>query len=118
MICGKGGRGKSTITTLWAQALNAKGKRVLVVDADESHQCLHRLLGAQPPVVVMDAMGGRLGSKHALAAIPRNPRLFLHSLDGKALTEDVAAIQAVCRFIETFKKPVSLATLYSRMFYG
>ena len=61
LICGKGGSGKSTLTTLLARALNASGKQVLVVDADESNLCLHRLLGAQLPEILMDAMGGRKG---------------------------------------------------------
>ncbi len=69
MICGKGGSGKSTITALLARALNRRGKRVLVVDADESNLCLHRLLGARLPEVLMDAMGGRKGVKEQLKPI-------------------------------------------------
>ena len=67
LICGKGGSGKSTITTLLARALNEAGKTVLVVDADESNLCLHRLLGARLPQILMDAMGGRKGVKEQLA---------------------------------------------------
>lgn len=66
LICGKGGSGKSTITTLLARALNESGKKVLVVDADESNLCLHRLLGARLPEILMDAMGGRKGVKSQL----------------------------------------------------
>jgi CO dehydrogenase maturation factor len=66
MISGKGGCGKSTITTLLARALTRKGKKVLVVDADESNLCLHRLLGAEQPEIMMDAMGGRQGSRERL----------------------------------------------------
>ena len=66
LICGKGGSGKSTLTTLLARALNASGKQVLVVDADESNLCLHRLLGTQIPEILMDAMGGRKGVKEQL----------------------------------------------------
>ncbi len=61
MICGKGGCGKSTITILLARALAETGKKVLVVDADESNLCLHRLLGAHQPEIMMDAMGGTTG---------------------------------------------------------
>lgn len=61
LICGKGGSGKSTVTTLLAKALSRSGKKVLVVDADESNLCLHRLLGAHFPKILMDAMGGRKG---------------------------------------------------------
>jgi CO dehydrogenase maturation factor len=74
MICGKGGSGKSTITTLLARALNTSGKTVLVVDTDESNLCLHRLLGAQLPEVLMENMGGRKGAKEKLhPSFPHKP---------------------------------------------
>jgi CO dehydrogenase maturation factor len=74
MICGKGGSGKSTITTLLARALNTSGKTVLVVDTDESNLCLHRLLGARLPEVLMENMGGRKGAKEKLnPSFPHKP---------------------------------------------
>ncbi len=66
MICGKGGSGKSTITALLARALVETGKKVLVIDSDESNLCLHRLLGITQPEIMMDAMGGRTGTKEKL----------------------------------------------------
>lgn len=66
MICGKGGCGKSTITALLAKALKTQGRTVLVVDADESNLCLHRLLGLPLPEILMDAMGGRQGTREKL----------------------------------------------------
>ncbi len=66
MICGKGGCGKSTLTVLLARVLADTGKKVLVVDADESNLCLHRLLGANQPEILMDAMGGRKGTREKL----------------------------------------------------
>lgn len=44
-ICGKGGSGKSTITTLLARVLAASGYRCLVIDSDDSNVGLHRKLG-------------------------------------------------------------------------
>ncbi len=66
MICGKGGCGKSTFTVLLAKALAAQGKKVLVIDADESNLCLHRLLGTEQPEIMMDSMGGRSGTRTRL----------------------------------------------------
>lgn len=74
MICGKGGSGKSTITALLAKALKNSGKSVLVIDTDESNLCLHRLLGARMPEVLMDAMGGRKEVKEKLhPSFPHRP---------------------------------------------
>ncbi len=44
-ICGKGGCGKSTVTSLLAKALARRGNEVLVIDSDESNYGLHRQLG-------------------------------------------------------------------------
>jgi CO dehydrogenase maturation factor len=44
-VCGKGGVGKSTITALLTRALSKAGRRVLVLDTDESNPGLFRLLG-------------------------------------------------------------------------
>jgi CO dehydrogenase maturation factor len=61
-VCGKGGSGKSTVVSLLAKAARADGYRVLVVDSDESNSGLFRLLGfEQPPVPLMDLVGGKKG---------------------------------------------------------
>jgi len=59
IICGKGGSGKSTISTLMARALSNRGYSVLMVDGDESNVGLHRLLGGEEPVIFMDGLGGK-----------------------------------------------------------
>ena len=49
ILCGKGGRGKSTVSALLARAYEARGYKVLVVDSDESNFGLHRQLGLPLP---------------------------------------------------------------------
>jgi len=59
-VSGKGGSGKSTVTTLLAAAFRRKGFRPLIVDADESNSVLYRMLGmANPPQPLVALAGGR-----------------------------------------------------------
>ena len=44
-VCGKGGSGKSVLVRLLADGLRNRGRRVLVVDSDESNTGLERMLG-------------------------------------------------------------------------
>lgn len=59
VLCGKGGCGKSTTTVLLAKELARNGKRVLVVDSDESNFGLHMQLGMPLPRDFIEAVGGR-----------------------------------------------------------
>ncbi|MDO8674034.1 MAG: P-loop NTPase [Dehalococcoidia bacterium] len=68
-ICGKGGCGKSVVSRLLADGLRARGRRVLVVDADESNTGLHRMLGFdQPPLPLLSLFGGKEKVAAAIAA--------------------------------------------------
>ncbi len=49
MVCGKGGSGKSSISSLLAKEYEKMGNKVLVVDYDESNFGLHRQLGVDLP---------------------------------------------------------------------
>ena len=66
IICGKGGSGKSTLSTLMAKALRNRGYAMLVVDGDESNLGLHRLLGGEEPVVFLDSLGGKKGFREKM----------------------------------------------------
>jgi len=59
VICGKGGSGKSTIIALLARHYAQSGRRVLVIDTDESNAGLHRLLGIDAPKDLMEFFGGK-----------------------------------------------------------
>lgn len=59
-VCGKGGSGKSVVTRLLADRLRARGRKVLVVDSDESNTGLHRMLGFKsPPEPLTELLGGK-----------------------------------------------------------
>lgn len=58
-VCGKGGCGKSTVTSLLAKALARRGKEVLVIDSDESNYGLHRQLGMELPGDFTGYFGGK-----------------------------------------------------------
>jgi len=59
LICGKGGSGKSTVSSLLAKAMAVKGFDVLVIDTDESNYGLHRQLGMELPGDFMNFFGGK-----------------------------------------------------------
>jgi len=59
LVCGKGGSGKSTITALLAREIAGRGRKVLVIDTDESNIGLHNLLGIAKPDDFMNYFGGK-----------------------------------------------------------
>ena len=59
-VCGKGGSGKSALTSLLANQAVSRGLGVLVVDSDESNSGLFKMLGFEnPPVPLMELVGGK-----------------------------------------------------------
>ncbi|MFZ5564542.1 MAG: P-loop NTPase [Thermodesulfobacteriota bacterium] len=66
VLCGKGGSGKSSVAAVLARALAKTGLTVLVVDGDESNTGLHRLLGLDRPVNLMDHLGGKKAFKQKM----------------------------------------------------
>jgi CO dehydrogenase maturation factor len=69
LICGKGGSGKSTITSLLAKNLETQSYRVLVVDADESNFGLSAQLGLADPVELMEQIGGKRAVKNKMGRV-------------------------------------------------
>ena len=66
LICGKGGSGKSTLTSLLAGEFVRRKQKVLVVDGDESNYGLHALLGLELPSDLLNYFGGKKGVAAAL----------------------------------------------------
>jgi len=59
-VCGKGGSGKSTLTTLLAREFVRKNFNTLVVDSDESNTNLYRSLNLDSmPTPLMEMVGGK-----------------------------------------------------------
>uniref|UniRef100_A0A7C5PMT9 Nitrogenase reductase n=1 Tax=Thermodesulfobium narugense TaxID=184064 RepID=A0A7C5PMT9_9BACT len=65
LICGRGGCGKSTLTTIAANTLSKRGE-VFVLDADESNLCLTNMLGLNSEKTLMEYLGGKAEIKKAL----------------------------------------------------
>lgn len=58
-VCGKGGCGKSTTSALLAREFAGRGKKVLIVDSDESNFGLHKQLGVELPKDFTEYFGGK-----------------------------------------------------------
>lgn len=59
LVCGKGGCGKSVVSALIAKELAKRGKRVLVVDTDESNFGIYKNFGVEQPKDFMEYLGGK-----------------------------------------------------------
>ena len=59
LVCGKGGSGKSTVVALLATELEKRGRKVLILDSDESNFALGSLLGMPKPADFMEYFGGK-----------------------------------------------------------
>ncbi len=59
LVCGKGGCGKSVVAALIAKELAKRGKRVLVIDTDESNFGIYRNFGVEQPKDFMEYLGGK-----------------------------------------------------------
>lgn len=75
-VCGKGGSGKSVLTSLLANQAISHGLGVLVIDSDESNSGLFKTLGfGNPPVPLMELIGGKKKLKEKM----RNPNVLAES---------------------------------------
>lgn len=59
LICGKGGSRKSTMSARLAKEITRRGKKVLVIDTDESNFGIHIHLGMKKPADFMHYFGGK-----------------------------------------------------------
>ncbi|AIJ05352.1 Cobyrinic acid a, c-diamide synthase 1 [Methanocaldococcus bathoardescens] len=87
-ICGKGGCGKSSITTLMAKEFAKNGYRVLVIDGDESNLSLHKLLGMDMPKDFIEYLGGRKEFMKKLKSQPKENVKLFEELSIESLPKD------------------------------
>ena len=76
---GKGGVGKSTVTTGLGLALVNRGKRVLLIDGDAGLGCLDHMLGVTEELAfdIADVVAGRVEPIKAVYSCPFSDGLFL-----------------------------------------
>ena len=112
IISGKGGSGKSTMSALLAIALKDLGFSVLLVDADESNEGLHRHLGISYPVPLLDSLGGKKGFRKMTTttfpqighAMPFRDNMRIKEIPGNCIAEadgiKLLVIGKICEFGE------------------
>ncbi|GAB4348272.1 MAG: P-loop NTPase [Candidatus Abyssubacteria bacterium] len=68
-VCGKGGSGKSTIVSLLAAGFKRNGRKVIILDSDESNANLFWTLGFDRPArPLMDLVGGKKAVQQKMIA--------------------------------------------------
>lgn len=84
-ICGKGGCGKTVVTTLFARVLAEEGYTVLIIDSDESNPGLYRMLGfAHSPTPLVEEFrgGARVMPEFDMQRLP------LHDIPSEYLAQE------------------------------
>ena len=105
-VCGKGGNGKSVLTSLLANQAISRGLGVIVVDSDESNSGLFKMLGFEtPPVPLMEIVGGKNKLREKMSqpnilseshfSIREIPSLYLIRSNGLAMVSIGKILQAL-----------------------
>lgn len=102
LISGKGGTGKSTAAALLGGALAQHGKRVLLVEVNETMRCLDVICGVCGKVVydLADVLANRCAPEKAIAESTIYPNLFVMCApysDGRIQTDAFAVVIAQMR---------------------
>ncbi len=91
ILSGKGGTGKTTVSTSLALALADLGRRVLIVDADVGLRCCDLLMGMEDLVVydASDILEDRCSLQEAITVHPEKSNLHLLSAPQMIMPGDV-----------------------------
>ena len=99
VVCGKGGVGKSLIAYYLSKALEDMGKKVILLDADESNTGLKRIFGSTQ-ISLLDYLGGRKKFK----SLPKGSSLInTDTLLFSDLPEEVVSVSGRIHFINVGK---------------
>jgi len=106
-LCGKGGSGKSVLTTLLANQAISRGLQVLVVDSDESNSGLFRMLGfKEPPVPFMELLGGKKKLKERMSQknVLREDQFFIKDIPSRYIVKrDNLALVSIGKILQAFE---------------
>lgn len=99
---GKGGTGKTTLTSNIGCALTKKNKRVLLIDTDSGFKGLDLALGVSDKVVFsfLDVIHGNTSARDAMLTTKEIPNLYLISAPYNSIGDEIT-IEMVAKFIET-----------------
>lgn len=101
---GKGGVGKSTVTTMLGAALAARGRRVLLIDCDAGLGSLDHMLGVSEHMVfdIADVVSGAVEPGKAVYGSAFEPNLFL--LSAPATEEDVVSPEVMRQLVAVLSR--------------
>ncbi len=106
-LCGKGGSGKSILTTLLAKQAASRGLQVLVVDSDESNSGLFRMLGLDgPPVPFMELLGGKQKLKERMSQknVLRTDGFLIRDIPSRYLVKrDSIMLVSIGKILQAFE---------------
>lgn len=101
LASGKGGTGKSFLTTNLAVALHRTGLRVAIADCDFGLANAHLLLGVNPRLTMQHVLDGAASVQDALVVTPFGPRLLAGGSGVASLAElEARHMQVLARALQ------------------
>lgn len=99
VVSGKGGTGKSTFSCGLARALAARGKRVLLIDADAGLRCLDIMLGVSERLLfdLGDVLCDRCEAGDAIIEVSGGLQLLAAPLEGGIDRDALCGLVCDCR---------------------
>jgi septum site-determining protein MinD len=111
-VSGKGGTGKSTTAVYTAEALAAKGKRILLCELDFGLRCVDMIAGVGSEAVfdLGDVLSGRCSVEKALVQSPYQETLSLLVAPYGAAKLNFSAFELLCAGLKSYYDYILLDT--------